>query len=207
MKRTTKNLLRKIIKEEIRRTITNSNKRRKVSITNSKRRRINESNVKKKINRRGDVDGLIVTHNGNNYEIVYSGDFTMSSAIQPYGIVMPGDDVVSFLGKDKNAKSIWKQLKPKVDKFLKSNKSVNERVLSEKTVYWNAPASDEIMIFQHDDGTREEIRPDYDGEFQFMGKRFDVNDVDGEGDFVTDVEQMLNSQLPNINFEYDEDLV
>jgi len=168
---------------------------------------VNESDVKTKMNRRGDVDGLIVTHNGNDYEIVYSSDFTMSGAVQPYGIVMPGDDVVSFLGKDKNAKSIWKQLKPKVDKFLKSNKSVNERVLSEKTVYWNAPASDEIMIFQHDDGTREEIRPDYDGEFQFMGKRFDVNDVDGEGDFVTDVEQMLNSQLPNINFEYDEDLV
>ena len=42
MKNTTKNLLRKIIKEEIQRTIANSNKRRKVSITNSKRRRINE---------------------------------------------------------------------------------------------------------------------------------------------------------------------
>ena len=42
MKKTTKNLLRKIIKEEIQRTIANSNKRRKVSITNSKRRRINE---------------------------------------------------------------------------------------------------------------------------------------------------------------------
>ena len=106
MKTTTKRLLRKIIKEEIRRTITNS-----------KRRRINESDVKKKINRRGDVDGLIVTHNGDNYEIVYSGDFTMSSAIQPYGIVMPGDDVVSFLGKDKNAKSIWKQLKPRLISF------------------------------------------------------------------------------------------
>jgi hypothetical protein len=34
--------------------------------------------------------------------------------------------VVSFLGKDKKAKSIWKQLKPKVDKFVKSNESVNE---------------------------------------------------------------------------------
>ena len=85
---------------------------------------VNEADVRKKINRRGDVDGLIVTHNGNEYEIVYSGDFSMGSAVQPYGIVMPGDDVVSFLGKDKKAKSIWKKLKPKVDKFLKSNESV-----------------------------------------------------------------------------------
>jgi hypothetical protein len=81
---------------------------------------VNESDVKPKINRRGDIDGLIVTHNGNDYEIVYSSDFSMDGAVQPYGIVMPGDDVVSFLGKDKKAKSIWKQLKPKVDKFVKS---------------------------------------------------------------------------------------
>jgi len=87
---------------------------------------VNESDVKTKINRRGDVDGLIVTHKGNDYEIVYSSDFSMDGAVQPYGIVMPGDDVVSFLGKDKKAKSIWKQLKPKVDKFVKSNESVNE---------------------------------------------------------------------------------
>lgn len=87
---------------------------------------VNESDVKKKVNRRGDVDGLLVKHNGEEYEIVYSGDFDMGGAVQPYGIVMPGDDVVSFLGKDKKAKSIWKQLKPKVDKFLKSNESVNE---------------------------------------------------------------------------------
>ena len=79
---------------------------------------------KKLRNRRGDVDGLMVTHNGKEYQLVYSADFTMGGAIQPYGIVMPGDDVVSFLGKDRKAKSIWKQLKPKVDKFLKSNESV-----------------------------------------------------------------------------------
>lgn len=89
---------------------------------------VNESDVKKKVNRRGDVDGLLVKHNGKEYQIVYSSDFDMGGAVQPYGIVMPGDDVVSFLGKDKNAKSIWKQLKPKVDKFLKSNESVNEAI-------------------------------------------------------------------------------
>ena len=93
---------------------------------------VNESDVRKKINRRGDVDGLIVTHKGNDYEIVYSGDFSMGGAVQPYGIVMPDDDVVSFLSKDKKAKSIWKQLKPKVDRFLKSNESVNEAKSTKK---------------------------------------------------------------------------
>ena len=98
-------------------------------ITQKKVKGVDESVVnefKKLRNRRGDVDGLMVTHNGKEYELVYSADFTMGGAIQPYGIVMPGDDVVSFLGKDRKAKSIWKQLKPKVDKFLKSNESVNE---------------------------------------------------------------------------------
>jgi len=93
---------------------------------------VNEADVKKKINRRGDIDGLIVTHKGNDYEIVYSSDFSMSGAIQPYGIVMPGDDVVSFLSKDKKAKSIWKELKPKVDKFVKSNESINEGASTEE---------------------------------------------------------------------------
>jgi hypothetical protein len=98
-------------------------------ITQKKVKGVDESVVnefKKLRNRRGDVDGLMVTHNGKEYQLVYSADFTMGGAIQPYGIVMPGDDVVSFLGKDKKAKSIWKQLKPKVDKFVKSNESVNE---------------------------------------------------------------------------------
>jgi len=87
---------------------------------------VNEGDVTKKINRRGDEDGLLVKHNGEEYHIVYSGDFDMGSAVQPYGIVMPGDDTVSFLGKDKKAKQIWKQLKPKVDKFFKTNEATPE---------------------------------------------------------------------------------
>ena len=87
---------------------------------------VNEGDVAKKINRRGDGDGLLVKHNGEEYHIVYSGDFDMGSAVQPYGIVMPGDDTVSFLGKDKKAKQIWKQLKPKVDKFFKTNEATPE---------------------------------------------------------------------------------
>lgn len=82
---------------------------------------LNKSEVKNKINRKGDIDGLLVTHNGNEYEVVYSSDFGISTIIQPYGIVMPNEDVVSFLSKDKKAKSIWKQLKPKVEIFIKSN--------------------------------------------------------------------------------------
>ena len=87
---------------------------------------VNEGDVTKKINRRGDADGLLVKHNGEEYHIVYSGDFDMGTPVQPYGIVMPGDDTVSFLGKDKKAKQIWKQLKPKVDKFFKTNEATPE---------------------------------------------------------------------------------
>jgi hypothetical protein len=87
---------------------------------------VNEGDVTKKINRRGDEDGLLVKHNGEEYHIVYSGDFDMGTSVQPYGIVMPGDDTVSFLGKDKKAKQIWKQLKPKVDKFFKTNEATPE---------------------------------------------------------------------------------
>jgi hypothetical protein len=99
---------------------------------------VNEGDVTKKINRRGDKDGLLVKHNGEEYHIVYSGDFDMGTSVQPYGIVMPGDDTVSFLGKDKKAKQIWKQLKPKVDKFFKTNEqntaneSVNEATPDEE---------------------------------------------------------------------------
>lgn len=81
--------------------------------------------VTKKMRANGD-DYLVVTHNGKEYEIVYSSDFGQSTSVQPYGIVMPGDDVVSFLGKDKRAKRIWKQLKPKVDKFLKVNEGMKK---------------------------------------------------------------------------------
>ena len=91
-----------------------------------KKESVNEGDVTKKINRRGEEDGLLVKHNGEEYHIVYSGDFDMGSAVQPYGIVMPGDDTVSFLGKDKKAKQIWKQLKPKVDKFFKTNEATPE---------------------------------------------------------------------------------
>ena len=80
--------------------------------------------IKKKTNKRGYVDGLIVSHEGNDYEVVYSSDFSMGGAMEPYGIVMPSDDMVSFLGKSKKAKSIWKQIKPKVSEFLKSNESI-----------------------------------------------------------------------------------
>lgn len=92
---------------------------------------VNEGDVTKKINRRGEEDGLLVKHNGEEYHIVYSGDFDMGSAVQPYGIVMPGDDTVSFLGKDKKAKQIWKQLKPKVDKFFKTNEATADQVIKD----------------------------------------------------------------------------
>jgi len=91
-----------------------------------KKESVNEGDVTKKINRRGEEDGLLVKHNGEEYHIVYSSDFDMGSTVQPYGIVMPGDDTVSFLGKDKKAKQIWKQLKPKVDKFFKTNEATPE---------------------------------------------------------------------------------
>ena len=85
---------------------------------------VNESDVTKSTNRKGDVDGLIVMHNDKEYRVMYSADFGISSTVMPYGIIMPGDDTVSFLSKDKKAKSIWKLLKPKVDKFLRE--SLNE---------------------------------------------------------------------------------
>jgi len=78
--------------------------------------------VSKKLDRRGDPDGLLVNYDGQEYQVVYPAD----GYAAPYGLVMPGDDVVSFLNKDRKAKAVWKKLKPHVDSFLATSESINE---------------------------------------------------------------------------------
>ena len=73
-----------------------------------------------KTNRKGQEDGLLVENDGDIYHIVYSADFGISNSVMPYGIVMPNEDVVTFMS-DRKAKKIWKILKPKVDTFLLGN--------------------------------------------------------------------------------------
>ena len=78
--------------------------------------------VSKKLDRRGNPDGLLINYDGQEYEVVYPAD----GYADPYGIVMPDSDIVSFLTKDRKAKAIWKKLKPHVDSFLATSESINE---------------------------------------------------------------------------------
>ena len=143
---------------------------------------VNEADVKKKINRRGDEDGLLVQHNGKEYHIVYSGDFGISSTVMPYGIVMPGDDTVSFLSKDRNAKTIWKQLKPKVDKFLKSNESVNEaEAYSEREITDQEPSKE-----------AEKLRKSVGGKAYWSHNA----DVTNHGDYIIRYEMIKDGDAP-----------
>jgi hypothetical protein len=85
--------------------------------------------VSKKLDRRGAPDGLLVNYDGQEYQVVYPAD----GYAAPYGLVMPGDDVVSFLNKDRRAKTIWKKLKPHVDSFLATSESINEAEKKQST--------------------------------------------------------------------------
>ena len=76
--------------------------------------------VSRKLDRRGAPDGLLVNYDGQEYLVVYPAD----GYADPYGLVMPGDDIVSFLNKDRKAKAVWKKLKPHVDSFLATSESM-----------------------------------------------------------------------------------
>ena len=65
----------------------------------------------------GDIE---VNLNGDKYTFAYSAD---AMGTEPYGIILPGKDVITMFGKDKTAKKLYSTIGSQLRKWRKDNYS------------------------------------------------------------------------------------
>ena len=77
----------------------------------------------------GDIE---VNLNGDKYTFVYSAD---AMGTEPYGIILPGKDVITMFGKDKTAKKLYSTIGSQLRKWRKDNYSnLTESVVVESVI-------------------------------------------------------------------------
>jgi hypothetical protein len=63
-------------------------------------------------------DVIIVNNNKETFEVHYPAD----EYDTPYGILLPNEDVILFINKDKRAKKLYNKYKSDIDNFLNNVK-------------------------------------------------------------------------------------
>jgi len=86
---------------------------------------------------------VVVTVNGDDYVFAYSAD---EIGTEPYGVVLPDDNVVTFFNKSKTAKSIYNKTGTQLRKWRKDNSSKLENITEARQKYSkpNAKAKKEL---------------------------------------------------------------
>jgi hypothetical protein len=88
-----------------------------------------KESVSVKLDRRGnDTGDLVVKHNGVDYIVSYTADTAFGNYNNPYAVSTEDGEIGGFLTRSKEARVLWKTLKPMVDKYLKSKNEMKESV-------------------------------------------------------------------------------